>query len=529
MIATSDWTFGDGGTSIANSPNHTYTATGLYDITLLVTTANGCIDSITKSVSVLDFPNAQYTFVPAIACGPVDASFTNTSTGIANTYDWDFGNGVTSNLQSPLDVTYVESQNADTVYTIELTATNYCGVDTHTETITVEPTPTAIFGTDFDSGCSPFEVNIANTSIGSADTYYWDFGDGTTATTSTPLFQHTYYTGSTPTSYTITLVAENNCGSDTATYVVTATPILVDAFFNTSVVSGCAPLTVDFTQYTLGGTQYSWNFDDGNISNVYSPTHTFTAAGTYNVSLSANDGCGYDTTTVVITVHPAPNIDFTSNPASVCVNEPFNFVNLSTGISGVTWDFGDGNGGQGKPITHVYTQKTGKIKVALIVSDSSGNCTVPLEDSLFVYNVKADFTVSDDSACVPFEADFINTSIGFNSIRWVFAPGVFSTDPNPSYNFPQAGTFPISLEVNSNIGCKDTATKSIEIFPIPLAQVSSDTGLCEGDTVLLIGSGGSKFQWSPTTGLSDPFNDSTFAFPDSTTNYQLLVLSLIHI
>lgn len=467
LIFNSDWTFGDGGISAVTSPNHTYTATGLYDITLIVTTVNGCVDSVSKSVSVLDFPNAQYTLLPAVACGPVTASFTNTSTGIANTYDWDFGNGVTSNLQDPLDVTYVESQNADTVYTIELTATNYCGVDTHTETITVEPTPTAIFGTDFDSGCSPFEVNIANTSIGSADTYYWDFGDGTTSTISSPLFQHTYYTGSTPTSYTITLIAENNCGSDTTTYVVTATPILVDAFFNTSVVSGCAPLTVDFTQYTLGGTQYSWNFDDGNISNVYSPTHSFVAAGTYNVSLSANDGCGYDTTTVVITVHPAPNIDFTSNPASVCVNEPFNFVNLSTGISGVTWDFGDGTSSNLIDPTHAYST-SGTFTVSLSGTSATFGCPASISHTVTVDPTPiAAFTATPQNGCMPLDVQFTNNSMNANFYFWDFGDGNTSNVLNPSHSYPVAGTYTIRLIVENLNGCSDTTYEDVIVYPLP--------------------------------------------------------------
>jgi len=470
LAFANDWDFGDGGTSNVLSPNYTYTATGLYDVTLIVTSANGCVDSLTKSVSVLDFPNAQYTFIPTTACGPVTASFTNTSTGIANTYQWDFGNGISSTLEDPLDVNYIESDFSDTVYTIELIATNYCGSDTHTEIITVEPTPTAIFGTDFDTGCTPFEVNIANTSIGSADTYYWDFGDGTTSTTSSSLFQHTYYTGNTPTSYTITLVAENNCGSDTTTYVVTATPILVDAFFNTNITSGCAPLTVDFTQYTLGGTQYSWNFDDGNVSTVYSPTHTFTTAGTYNVSLSANDGCGYDTTTVTITVHPAPAIDFTANPTIVCVNEPIDFTNLSVGIGGVSWNFGDGNSSVLVNPTHTYTT-AGVYNVVLSGTSQTFGCFASVTHPVTVSPTPvAQFTPNPANGCIPLNVQMVNTSINGNFYYWDFGDGNTSNLQNPSHVYANAGTYTIRLIVENLNGCTDTVEANVTAYPLPVAD-----------------------------------------------------------
>ena len=474
LAFANNWGFGDGGSSIVSSPTYTYSATGLYAVTLVVTSANGCVDSLNRSVSVLDFPNAQYTFNPAAACGPVTASFTNTSTGIANTYQWDFGNGTSSTLQDPLDVNYIESNFADTTYTIELNATNYCGSDSHTEIITVEPTPTAVFGTDFDTGCAPFEVNIANTSIGSADTYYWDFGDGTTSTTSSSLFQHTYYTGNTSTSYTITLVAENNCGSDTATYVVTATPILVDAFFNTSLTSGCAPLTLDFTQYTIGGTQYGWDFDDGNVSTVYSPTHTFTTAGTYNVSLSANDGCGYDTTTVTITVHPEPTIDFTSNPTTVCVNETIDFTNLSVGIAGVNWDFGDGNSSVLVNPSHSYTS-SGVYNVVLSGTSQTYGCFASVNHPVTVSVTPiAQLTPNPTNGCIPLDVQMNNTSINANFYYWDFGDGNTSNLQSPNHTYTVDGTYTIRLIVENLSGCTDTIEVNVTAYPLPGADFVID-------------------------------------------------------
>ena len=98
----------------------------------------------------------------------------------------------------------------------------------------------------------------------------------------------------------------------------------------------------DFTKFSTVAIFYSCYFGEENTTTVYSATHTFPNAGTYNVSLFINDGCSYDTTPFTITVNPSPFVDFISSPDSVCVNELFQFDNLSVGLASTEWDFGDG-------------------------------------------------------------------------------------------------------------------------------------------------------------------------------------------
>ncbi|HRE97815.1 MAG TPA: PKD domain-containing protein, partial [Flavobacteriales bacterium] len=111
---------------------------------------------------------------------------------------------------------------------------------------------------------------------------------------------------------------------------ITVLPNTVNAFFNSSDTSGCVPLAVNFTQFSTGATFSSWDFGDGNVSTAPNPSHTFTQAGTYLVQLFINDGCSFDTATISITVHPQPQIDFTTTPDSVCASQPFQFNNLSS-------------------------------------------------------------------------------------------------------------------------------------------------------------------------------------------------------
>ena len=77
------------------------------------------------------------------------------------------------------------------------------------------------------------------------------------------------------------MAVTNECGTDTAVETVTILPSSLVAFFSVDTTVGCAPFTVDFQQFSVGGSTSSWDFDDGNYSNAYSPIHTFTDSGTY--------------------------------------------------------------------------------------------------------------------------------------------------------------------------------------------------------------------------------------------------------
>jgi len=122
-------------------------------------------------------------------------------------------------------------------------------------------------------------------------TYSWNFGDGT-PTSSEHYPSHTY---TTPGNYTATLTVHDSASATaTATKAITVTaPAGLAAGVSANVTSGVAPLTVSFTGTASGGTApytYSWNFGDGTpTSSTQNPSHTFTTAGTYPVTLTVHD------------------------------------------------------------------------------------------------------------------------------------------------------------------------------------------------------------------------------------------------
>ena len=118
------------------------------------------------------------------------------------------------------------------------------------------------------------------------------------------------------------------------------------ADFSADPTSVCVDYDVYFTDLSTGEpTSWSWDFGDGATSTDQNPSHSYSAAGSYDVSLTVSNDCGEDDATdyVTITVSDAPVADFSADPTSVCVDYDVYFTDLSTGEpTSWSWDFGDG-------------------------------------------------------------------------------------------------------------------------------------------------------------------------------------------
>lgn len=510
------WNLGDGTTSVLESPNHTYSQTGFFDIQLIVTTAFGCQDSIEQTIELREPPFTSFSLTPDSSCAPVLVNFTNQSTGIGLSYAWNFGNGQTSTQQNPGNQTYNQGVLADTSYQITLAVTNFCGTTQATQTVIAMPSPTAIFGTNLDIGCSPFTVEFANNSLGLPDQVTWNFGDGTTSNDPNALLNHTFTTGLEDTTYTIQLIVENECGSDTAYHTITVLPNQVNAFFNTNITSGCIPLTVNFTQFSTGANVSSWDFGDGNTSVAYSPTHTFTQAGTYEVQLFVNDGCSFDTATVQIQVAPSPSVDFVFAPDSVCINETFVFTNLSQNLAGVSWDFGDGNSSTLTNPSHAYPQ-SGTYAVTMTGTSTTNGCTATITKPVLVsVNPEPDFVATPISGCIPLTVSFNQTGANVTYQSWDFGDGNSSIANDPSHTYTQAGTFAVELLVENANGCRDSLTQIITAHPLPDALFTyNSTDPCFAPVTLNTNNqstGATNYQWNFGNGTTSTLTNQTTTY-----------------
>ena len=100
------WDFGDGATSSEQNPNHPFANAGFYDITLTVTSGNGCSNAVTVNSEIYPKPTADFTASPNPGEVSEDIQFTDESTSSNSTitaWQWDFQDGDTSSIQNPIN------------------------------------------------------------------------------------------------------------------------------------------------------------------------------------------------------------------------------------------------------------------------------------------------------------------------------------------------------------------------------------------------------------------------------------------
>ncbi|MCB0802287.1 MAG: PKD domain-containing protein [Flavobacteriales bacterium] len=494
-------------------------------VTLRLNDYLGCPYTLHDTIRTYD-PKADFTSNSGINCVPFNVNFRDASLVDTNivSYQWDFGNGSTSNLKNPT-TSYLNFG----AYDVSLKIGNAFGCyDSILK-------PDYILSARLDAKFREFKTKICqgesiffrNESIAEDPVYAWNFGDNSPINNQTNP-THTFNKAGV---FTVTLNVTDSNGC-TASYskpnliVVEAKPI-ADFSSDTSKAK-CYPLAVNFTDQSIGNINtWNWKFGDQSSSIFQNPFHNYTLPGNYDVELMVEtiNGCKDTVLKPQYIQTKGPVASFTKDKDSICINESVRFEILnSTNTYSYSWDFGDGSSAIGNPINHTFN-KTGTLYPTLILSDSSGQCIVPIKDTLFIQNVFAEFDMSDSLGCeIPYTVNFTNQSVGASQFNWLINNTAFNNN-NPSFTFNQYGVFNAKLIINSNIGCKDTLQKSIVIAQKPIPIVSPDTGLCLGDTVLLQASGAAFYEWKPNYNLSAYLSASTLAYPDSSTIYQVILKS----
>lgn len=463
-VASASWNFGDATTSTAANPVHAYAATGTYTVTLIVTTAFGCRDTITAPVYVDPIPATA--FSSSVECVGDSTLFTNTTTGNVATWNWNFGDATSSSTQQPNHL----YTNAGT-YTVTLTATNTAGCSNFvTHTVTVNIVPQAQFVST--TACQGQLTTFTDQTTGAPISWSWDYGDATPfGNAQNPT--HTYATAGT---YTTTLIvaAGSGCG-DTITGVVTVNPIPTANF---TAVAVCANDTTDFTSTSLGNpTTFTWNWGDAtppDASNNPAPSHVYANAGTYNVVLTAGYGTGCThSTTIAVQANPRTVPSFTSNVP--CFGLPTNFTDQTTNApTQWQWDFGDAS-----PVnttqnpSHNYGAP-GTYTVTLVTQNGFG-CVDSVATAVTVHPLPvADFVA--DTVCEGYISSFTDISTSAVAWSWDFGDASpLNATQNPGHVYLSQGTYTVTLIVQNAVGCPDTIQQQIVVRPLPVAAFASTT------------------------------------------------------
>ena len=296
---TDTWAWSAPGASPATSsdsnPDFSYDMAGNYTITLITSNEAGS-DTSSISFTLGTDPQADFTFDYTI--GQTSVSFNNQSVD-ADTYEWLFGDGSSSNAQNP---TY--DFQTDGVYTVQLVAFNDCGSDTSSVNIEVVTLPTASFNIDNAEDCIPAVISPNDQSSSNTDTWAWSAPGASPATSSDSNPDFSYDMAG---NYTITLITSNEAGSDTSSVSFTlGTDPQADFTFDYTI----GQTSVSFNNQSVDADTYEWLFGDGSSSNAQNPVYDFQTDGVYTVQLVAFNDCGSDTSSVNIEVVTLPTANF---------------------------------------------------------------------------------------------------------------------------------------------------------------------------------------------------------------------------
>ncbi len=294
------------------------------------------------------------------------------------------------------------------------------------------------------------------------------------------------------------------------------------ANFSGSQTSGCGPLLVNFQDLSTGSpTTWSWDFGNGQLSSIQNPVVSFSQPGTYTVRLIVRNSFGVDEELKIdyITVFPSPNASFKADITTSCIPATIQFTDLSTvpagsgGIVSWFWDFGNGNTSTLQNPSNIYTS-AGYYTVSLLITSGAG-CKSFYSIGRYIRiisGVDVNFGFSQPGTCqAPFLINFQDQSSGPGTLsyQWNFGNGSpVSTLQNPSTTYPAAGSYAVTLNVQSSLGCVGTLTKNIAIAG-KSTNFNSPSGICIGQTV--------TFQ----NNSSPPPVSSFWDFGDGTTSGQI--------
>ena len=521
LLKSWTWNFGDGTTSTALEPTHTFSVPGQYNTVLNWTDLNGCTGQSQAIITIISPPlNVEFTATPTTVCvgQPVSFSDPNFGTYAAIYTTWSFGDGVQS---ISLDGA-VHTYEAPGVYTVSLAVESAGCQQTVTKTnyITVLAEPTV--GISHTNTCAGTRGAVVFTVGGGASTSLsWNFGDGTTGNTAAGVttLTHTYTTNGV---YNVVVTASNgNCTTVVNDEVfillhqrpvlsATAATVCPDGTLGVQLAIAANPEGQGYYEYGTDfqygdGTTYQGSIGYiGQASNVLSyQLNGFQSgeSGLRVVTTSYGLGCR-DTSNIIPLAIESLTAGYTIEEDDRCYQQPVLLqanrqVAGGDAITSWLWNFGDGTtSAQPGTVSHIYASP-GSYTVTLNVTDKAGcgasSGGAGLTQQVTVNGPQASFYSSLGNA-VPLGSTigFINTSNVYGTaaptFAWTFGDGTTSTAYSPSHLYAQPGAYTVTLSSqDASSGCVSTTSETIVVQPFNSAFQMSDSyvssGSCPPETV----------------------------------------------
>ncbi|MBA3900669.1 MAG: PKD domain-containing protein, partial [Bacteroidetes bacterium] len=514
------WNFGTSTSTQVNPPQQTYTAGGTHNAQLVVTDVNGCKDTATKKVMLID-PVAFFTINDTVCFKSIrkdtipflDTTFFDRTGSVGEKFLWNYGDGTSDSLgyhiyQAPGD------------YTVSLVAfvgpcNNFFSKTIHLQQVIA----------DF-SIYSPYTCYLPKTAAltnlsTNGDFYEWEINTSYIEYSTNPAFsvlehptfqigfgqvnQHTIFSYDYPVYILLDATSIYGCW-DTILKPFQDTVYIPSARPQPDKVEGCVPLFVTFSDSSRSLEPIIdmwWDFGDGSPK-VYAiapnVSHTYTAPGIYYVTqyIENSAGCKDTSYTVEIRVGTPPTADFTISPTAACKGDPIQ-INDAT-IPGSTpldtWYYysaPDNNLSScynSPGVNFPFSNTVGSHDITLVVC-SRGCCdTITKPAAVTISGPIAQFRVEMDCA-TPFNYDFFGNIQDAGNWSWDFGDGVVinnSTAANISHTYASTGNYQAVLIAynNTNNCAPDTFKRMIYVRDLK-AEITAVSAACAGEEITFSG------------------------------------------
>jgi gliding motility-associated-like protein len=503
-ITSSSWNFGDpasgpANTSTVTNPTHTFSGLGVYTVTLIITTSDGCSQTITQQVTVSN--NATAAFTATTVCSNSPMQFTNNSLN-ASTYLWDFGvTAITTDTSSQTNPSYTYTSGG--VYTVTLIASPGPCADTTTLIVNVNAGPQVTFTAPAVCiGAATTFTDQSTVSTGTITGWHWDYGVAS-LTNDTSNLQNPTYTYTTAGTYNVTLTCTSSNGCTTSTTIPVTVSALPTANFTASAACQGQATTLTDTSTPGSGsiTSWQWNFGDASPNSaLQNPSHTYNNDSTFTATLIVTNTAGCtDTVQLPVVVSSVPVSAFTADTLAGCPLLCVNFSDLSTINSGTitawSWDFGDNTPSSSLQNPSHCFAVSGTYDITLVTT-ATGGCTNSLTiQNMITVNLvpHANFTASPQPTTVLSPTVYFTDLSTGNPTAWSWNFGDLTTvtdssnlqNPQYTYSAETGNTYQVTLEVANQYGCVDDTTIDIIVEPdfaffIPNSFTPNGDGKNEG-------------------------------------------------
>lgn len=453
------WDLGVSGMSQVPNPVFYADTFGKYLINLKVTTVHGCVDSISKTTVVHAVPKASFTtFDHCLDASSVFTDSSKLAQGNIVSYIWNFGDGITSGLRSPLHL-----YNKPGTYGVDLTVVSDYGCrDSIMKNTDIWPLARPTFTANSHCLGETLQGNSSTWGGGTVAEYKWYTGDGDSSQNA-----NLVYTYLKEGQYTLQLftTTDKGCVRDTqASIDVWPLPTVTASAVNpcnddSAIFTGTASISRGLLA------SYKWFVSDGSSSVLKVYKHVFAPAGPYAGTFVVNsEHFCIDSATANIVINPAVEVKFAGT--DVCIDETTQFTDLSISSEPITawaWRLGDGQAASNQNPVYVY-KKPNTFNVDLTITTKPG-CDYSTTASVVVHPRPYPGFITNPSVgtIINPNIDIMDMSNGADNLQYKISDGFSSTLANFTHTFPDSGWFKIKQIAYTQYGCMDSISDSIFI------------------------------------------------------------------